>query len=445
MTMNGLIIKYPLDLTGLSADNLVTNESHTAPRDRARGFAPNYGAFYTKSVHLVHVTSGRPLVAGTDYQCLHLYEKATKASGQEVCAAIQILNDELDGEFLLTYQVVGGEFSANVSVIEELLKQLALDNRSVKWGDILGLPNAFPPSEHLHDVDDLYGFEYLVEAMERIRSALLLGDYYDHEEIRQRIETLRKYVDELNASQGDALELHTQDHANPHQTTKAQVQLGSVENYPPATQAEILAGTKNRYVTADQLYTRLQSFRTDVVIRDEVNFGNSTVYANVVNKIAYVGSNGWTSIGSRLVFTNSGEYIQASTGLMTFSNVIDVYDLTSRSDPRDKYDIEELEAGELYRIIRESGVTYSYKLKKGDVPSIGLMADTVRTTRLELSGTTTNEAGEERLTLRPTALIAVHHGVLARLLERVEALESETDALRSRVQYLENYTGHSAK
>lgn len=255
MTMNNLIIKYPLDLTGLRPENLVTNESHTAPRERARGFAPRYGAFFTKSMRIVHAATGKPLVKGVDYLALHLYEKATRATGQEICAAVQIINEDLDGEFLFTYQVVGGEFSANVSVIEELLAALALDNRPVKWGEILGLPNAFPPSAHLHDVDDLYGFEYLIEALDRIRSAILLGDYYDHEEIRQRIENLRNFLLEEDQKIIGMLDEHMQDHSNPHAVTKAQVGLGSVENFPVASLAEAQAGTaNNRYMTPERTH-----------------------------------------------------------------------------------------------------------------------------------------------------------------------------------------------
>lgn len=250
MTTNSVIIKYPLDLTGLSPDNLVTNESHIAPRERARGFAPKYGAFFTKSIRIIHVGTGQPLAAGRDYICLHLYEKATRATGQEVCAAVLITNDAMDGEFLITYQVLGGEFSGNVEVIEDLLAQLALDNRPVKWGDILGLPNAFPPSEHLHDIDDLYGFEYMVDALERIRAAILLGDYHDHDEIRQRIENLKLFLEEQDQQLQSQIDAHLKDASNPHKTTKAQVGLGNVDNFLTATQVQAETGTdKQSFMT----------------------------------------------------------------------------------------------------------------------------------------------------------------------------------------------------
>lgn len=46
---------------------------------------------------------------------------------------------------------------------------------------------------------------------------------------------------------------HLEDFNNPHQVTKAQVGLGNVQNYPIATQAEAISGTRNdRYMTPDR-------------------------------------------------------------------------------------------------------------------------------------------------------------------------------------------------
>ena len=275
-TTSNLIIKYPLDLTGTNPDNLVSNEPHTAPRETARGFGVNYGAFYTKSVRITHTATGRTLVKGTDYICLELIEDAFRASGQEVCAAIQIINEQLDGEFLVTYQAIGGEFSTSVDVITELLIALALDNRPVKWGDILGLPEAYPPSSHLHSVDDLYGFEYMVEALERIRSAILLGDYYDYEEIRQRIANLKAFLLAEDAKLTSQLQTHLDDRLNPHATTKAQVGLGNVENFPMASDAEAIDGLlRNRYMSPAATKVLIAQLSSETVAGHASNYNNS--------------------------------------------------------------------------------------------------------------------------------------------------------------------------
>lgn len=245
-----VIIKYPLDLTGVRPENRVHNEQHTIPRERSRGFAPNYGAFYTKSLVVRHVDTGYTLIPTIDYIALHLYEKASKASGQEVCAGILIVNEHLNGTFAVDYQVIGGEFSCNSDAIEELIAALELDNRPVHWGDLLGKPEEFPPSPHLHDIDDLYGFEFVIEALERIRAAILLGDYYDHEQLRQLIANLKIYVDDHFQQTNDTLYAHLGNFNNPHKTTKAQVGLGLVQNYQMANQAEAEGGAlSDRYMS----------------------------------------------------------------------------------------------------------------------------------------------------------------------------------------------------
>lgn len=62
----------------------------------------------------------------------------------------------------------------------------------------------------------------------------------------------RAYVDAAVITVADALIAHVNRNDNPHGTTKAQVGLGSVENYPPASQGEAEAEenhANNRYMT----------------------------------------------------------------------------------------------------------------------------------------------------------------------------------------------------
>lgn len=253
MAISSILVKYDLDLTGMNPNNLVRNEPHVVPREKNRGFAVNYGAFFTNptTLHVVHHDTGYELKPGIDFIALHLYELAAKRAGQEVCAAIMIVNDDLDGQFDVTYQVVGGEFSANTSIIQQLIDALDLDERPVYWGEILGLPSDFPPSDHLHDIDDLYGFEYVVAQLARITAAIKLGDYHDHEEIRQRIRSLRQYVDSQDQAIVDIIQAHLDDENNPHNTTKTQVGLGNVDNFKTATKLEAEAGTANNvFMTA---------------------------------------------------------------------------------------------------------------------------------------------------------------------------------------------------
>ena len=238
-----IIIKYPLDLTGSASSNAIVNELHTVPRDNSRGFALDYGPFYSESLVITRPSTGEILKPHIDYIALHQYQEATLIAGQEICAAVLIINETIAEELSVSYQVVGGGFSSSVSVIQELVEALQLDNRAVAWGDIIGKLEAFPAAPHYHDLDDFYGFEYMVSALDRIESAIMHGDYYDHELLRQRIANLRAELLQAIDDQAESQTLHLGDFANPHKVTKAQVGLGNVANFGTATNADGAAGT----------------------------------------------------------------------------------------------------------------------------------------------------------------------------------------------------------
>lgn len=234
-----LVIKYPLDLSGNNPTNLVKDEPHTIePTATNRGFALNYGPFYTKSVVVKHVESGNILRPRLDYLCLHLDEIATRESGYEVCIAILITNQTYNGEFEVTYQVVGGEYSSYVSVIQQLVEALQLDDRPVKWGDVIGKQDEYPPAPHLHTPDDLYGFEFLVDALMRIHQAILHGDSVDHAQMKKNIVNARTYAAQLVDGLRNVFEMHAGDLSNPHNVTKAQAGMGNVDNFATATPEE---------------------------------------------------------------------------------------------------------------------------------------------------------------------------------------------------------------
>jgi hypothetical protein len=50
------------------------------------------------------------------------------------------------------------------------------DNRTVNWEDVVNKPLQYPPALHNHFLNDIYGFEYVVVALERIRNAIILSD-----------------------------------------------------------------------------------------------------------------------------------------------------------------------------------------------------------------------------------------------------------------------------
>jgi hypothetical protein len=183
------ILKYPLDPTGVSPDNLVQNEPHTMVHRHVRSIAPTYGAFFTESVVIVDTVNNSPLVKDTQYYAAEMYELPTERYGKEICSIIVITDATVSDSVMITYQALGGEFSTPMDAIVQMLNNLALDNRPVSWPNIIERPSQFPPSMHLHDAGDIYGFEYVVHALDRIRAALEAGDEISHDAIYRYIDT----------------------------------------------------------------------------------------------------------------------------------------------------------------------------------------------------------------------------------------------------------------
>lgn len=243
-----IVYKYPLDLTGNNPNNLVLGESHTLPTGTNRAVVPNYGAFYSQSLVVREKSSGAILRPREQFKAVQLYQEATTRTGLEVCAALIITDTAVGNEVEIDYQVVGGEFSYSVTGLRRMIETLDLDARPVRWGDLLGKPGEFPPAPHLHDAGDVYGFEYLVEAIESLRHAILVGnegslselrDYIIHVEeevvaVNERctlIEQRLAMIEEFLGFSPDALELKRHlDRNNPHGVTKQQVGLGAVAN-----------------------------------------------------------------------------------------------------------------------------------------------------------------------------------------------------------------------
>lgn len=251
MTTPTPLYRYPLDGTGLSPDNLVVGEEHQLSTRAVRCVAPTYGGFFAESMVVKDLATDMLLIRGVDYTFGELFEFPTGRYGKEIFGLIAITKPNVAG-VKITYQALGGDYAYSMDTIIAMIDSLNLGDRPVEWGEIIGHPAMFNPASHLHDIGDVYGFEYVVHSIERLRAAVLLGDVASHDEIY-------RYIDRLGDEQAlaianilAALNAHIADKNNPHVVTKAQVGLSLVQNYATATQAQMDVGTANNlYVTPD--------------------------------------------------------------------------------------------------------------------------------------------------------------------------------------------------
>ncbi len=247
-----IVLSLPLDLTGVKVANRITGEQHIVTGLEDAIFALDFGPFYTAGLKVYSVTLGRYLVPTTEYIPLHYYEEPSLRSGLEVCCVIYITNPSLFGTLAVEYQAVGGEFVNMISIIEQLIANLAIDNRPVHWADLIGAPDTFPPANHLHDLGDLYGFEYLTDAIDGLRDAILTGDQASHEEIYGYIDQILTAVGQSSDQILAQLNAHESSLNNPHGVTKLQVGLGNVQNYGVSNRVDAEAGVSNAFYMTPQ-------------------------------------------------------------------------------------------------------------------------------------------------------------------------------------------------
>jgi Chaperone of endosialidase len=244
------IVRFPLDPTGISTNNFVQGEPVTMVHRVTRAIAPQYGAFYTQSLRVFDGVSNAELVKGVQYYAAELYEVPTAKYGKEVCAIIIIKDTSVSDTVRLNYQAVGGEFSASTEAIVSQMNNLQSDDRPVRWGDIIDKPSEYTPTHHLHDLGDIYGFESLVHAVNRVRAAVLLGDSASHDEIYSYVDQHIAEEQAAAAAAAQTVSNHVTNTSNPHKTTATQIGLGNVQNLPLANQQEAEAGqANNRYMT----------------------------------------------------------------------------------------------------------------------------------------------------------------------------------------------------
>lgn len=220
--MTPMVIRYPLDETGTSPDNLVLNEPHELGSRQVRCIALHYGAFFTESLRVRDAATGQLLTADQYYPA-ELYAVPTALYGKEICAIIVITDPTVSGNVLVDYQVLGGYYGASTQAIIQQLDNLNLDDRPVSWPNVIDKPSEFPPTWHYHDAGDIFGFEFVVQALDRIRDAILMGDQASHDEIYRYIDRMYDELVDLINRQDDALQQHIADTNNPHQTTPGKI------------------------------------------------------------------------------------------------------------------------------------------------------------------------------------------------------------------------------
>lgn len=418
--MASVVLKYTHDKSGSSPDHRILGEPHTLKPGVNRAIILRYGSFYTHDLVVRDAMTGQELVPDEQYVPIMYYAEPSEISGKEVCGGIVVTDGTVSAEVEVDYRVVGGPYANIVAIMIDLIENLELDNREVLWGDLLGKPQFYPPTEHLHNIGDIYGFEYVVAAIDRVREAVLYRDQAIHDELRQQTEQrYQQALAEIGRVE-EVLDDHRLDTNNPHETTKAQVGLGDVDNYSRSHYDARygLAGTgdsqhrNNAQNVAffddrnDQRYVgkSLNTWFTDLQDNPRISIGDTSAPAGFVFRASSTNHEfQYRNTTNSPVFrvTHNG-HVHANT------------DFTITSDRRLKDDFE-LITGALEKIKRICGYTY-VKKDSPDVRRAGVIAQEVE------------EILPEAVSKNESGMLSVSYGSLVPLLiEAIHELDQKID------------------
>jgi len=171
--MRESIIRYPLDTTAQSSSNRVNNELYVIEAGSYLTRVVRSGPFFSESLVIQDIAGGEPWVRGTDYVVSNLFEDATVKTGKEVHISFTILRPTFVGELLLSYGVVGGEFSTLYPTVVDIVDAIKSNYENISYGDLTNVPLTFPPKSHLHNMaTDARGLDPLIEEIQALGSKL---------------------------------------------------------------------------------------------------------------------------------------------------------------------------------------------------------------------------------------------------------------------------------
>lgn len=236
---------YNLDITGIDPNNLVVNEVHMVTEINSATYdliIPKFGPFYLPNFNLEHLAedgSVRPLYENTDYVLVLPFVGGIRSLGQVIYGGISISTLFATGALRVTYQTLGGSWTADSSYVLEYLANRVYNPRVTTWDLVTNVQQVFPPIAHNNDFNNFYGQEQLIESINQITAAI---------------------VAEAGIKAG--LWNHIADNANPHNLHKEQLGLGYVENLALTDINDVFAeNPTNTYVTLAQVITLINIMR----------------------------------------------------------------------------------------------------------------------------------------------------------------------------------------
>lgn len=171
-------VSYPIDYTGQAASNLVVDEPQVLTvtnSDPFRYIIPNFAPFYVNNFKIVAKSAtGSDIILkhGIDYDFNMKYIGATRAIGLVVYGGVTIINRNIQGTVYITYQCLGGKYSADRNYVIQTIAENNYNPRMVAWDQVTSIQETFPPTQHAQDLDTFTGYRDLIDAINSLTAKI---------------------------------------------------------------------------------------------------------------------------------------------------------------------------------------------------------------------------------------------------------------------------------
>lgn len=229
------------DSTAALAANIVSGETQVISANQgtdAQVIFPTYAPFYAAGLTVTFTPSGgsaQTLSLGTGYRLAYSFLSATRATGNAAYGGIVLVNNGVAGTVSIAYRTVGGTWVYRTDIQVSNAFATTYDPLVTAWEQFANYQQAFPVITTAWDKPDSTSVQSLILGIKSLCTTLT-----------------QQYMSE--ASQFASGIAHLFNLNNPHNATAANIGLGLVANYPPATDAQASDPTNTTtYITAAQL------------------------------------------------------------------------------------------------------------------------------------------------------------------------------------------------
>lgn len=193
-------LTYPLDPTGSSATNRITDELHVLSPPSWADFyfiVPKLAPYFRESLTITNVSTGELLIEGVDWLPTHHFISASRGTYKPVYGSISFLDKTFSGVVKLSYNTLGGKWIMDSENILALLTNIATNPRITTWEQVLDNPGVgFPTIPHAWNTTDMIGMSEVKDAVVGVGTAIIEAknnndQYYKKTEIDQMFAILR--------------------------------------------------------------------------------------------------------------------------------------------------------------------------------------------------------------------------------------------------------------